>query len=94
MARGIDDHGVREEAGDAEGDEAKVTGNLTLNGVTKPVTLDVDFTGAGPAMMTNKETIGFEAEATIKRSDFGLGFGVPLVGDEVELEITAAFEKK
>ena len=79
---------------DAKGDEAKVTGNLTLNGVTKPVTLDVDFTGAGPAMMTNKETIGFEAEATIKRSDFGLGFGVPLVGDEVELEITAAFEKK
>ncbi len=79
---------------DAEGDEAKVTGNLTLNGVTKPVTLDVDFTGAGPAMMTNKETIGFEAEATIRRSDFGLGFGVPLVGDEVELEITAAFEKQ
>lgn len=79
---------------DEEGDEAKVTGNLTLNGVTKPVTLDVDFTGAGPAPMTNAETIGFEAEATIKRSDFGLGFGVPLVGDEVELEITAAFEKK
>ena len=44
--------------------------------------------------MTNLETIGFEAEATIKRSDFGLGFGVPLVGDEVKLEITAAFEKK
>ncbi|WOF44783.1 YceI family protein [Sphingopyxis indica] len=79
---------------DEEGDEAKVTGNLTLNGVTKPVTLDVDFTGAGPAPMSNVETVGFEAEATIKRSDFGLGFGVPLVGDEVELEITAAFEKK
>jgi polyisoprenoid-binding protein YceI len=79
---------------DDDGDEAKVTGNLTLNGVTKPVTLDVDFTGAGPAPMTNAETIGFEAEATIRRSDFGLGFGVPLVSDEVELEITAAFEKK
>jgi polyisoprenoid-binding protein YceI len=79
---------------DDDGDEAKVTGNLTLNGVTKPVTLDVDFTGAGPAPMTNTETIGFEAEATIRRSDFGLGFGVPLVSDAVELEITAAFEKK
>ena len=79
---------------DPAGDEAKVTGNLTLNGVTRPVTLDVDFTGAGPAPMSNTETVGFEAETTIKRSDFGLGFGVPLVGDEVELEITAAFEKK
>ncbi len=79
---------------DDDGDEAKVTGNLTLNGVTRPVTLDVDFTGAGPAPMTNAETIGFEAEATIRRSDFNLGFGVPLVSDEVELEITAAFEKK
>jgi len=79
---------------DEEGDEAKVTGNLTLNGVTKPVTLDVDFTGAGPSPMGNVETIGFEADAVIKRSDFGLGFGVPLVGDEVKLEITAAFEKK
>src|SRR3546814_4382880 len=79
---------------DDDGDEAKVTGNLTLNGVTRPVTLDVDFTGAGPAPMTNAETIGFEAETTIRRSDFGLGFGVPLVSDEVELEITAAFEKE
>jgi polyisoprenoid-binding protein YceI len=79
---------------DDDGDEAKVTGNLTRNGVTKPVTLDVDVTGAGPAPMTNTETIGFEAEATIRRSDFGLGFGVPLVSDAVELEITAAFEKK
>ncbi len=79
---------------DEDGDEAKVTGNLTLNGVTKPVTLDVEFTGAGPSPMGNVETIGFEAETTIKRSEFGLGFGVPLVGDEVKLEISAAFEKK
>src|SRR3546814_5906191 len=61
---------------DDDGDEAKVTGNLTLNGVTRPVTLDVDFTGAGPAPMTNAETIGFEAETTIRRSDFGLGFEI------------------
>ncbi|MGV7121527.1 YceI family protein [Sphingopyxis sp. 550A] len=75
-----------------DGDEAKVTGDLTLNGVTRPVTLDVDFHGAGA--MGGKQTVGFEAEATIRRSDFGLGFGVPMVGDEVELEIHAAFEKQ
>lgn len=61
---------------DDDGDEAKVTGNLTLNGVTKPVTLDVDFHGAGMGM-GKKETVGFEAEATIKRSDFGITMGIP-----------------
>ena len=78
---------------DAEGDEAKVMGNLTLNGVTKPVTLDVDFHGAGVGM-NKKETVGFEAETTIKRSDFGVSMGIPMVSDEVELEIHAAFEKQ
>lgn len=78
---------------DAEGDEAKVTGNLTLNGVTRPVTLDVDFHGAGTGM-NKKETVGFRAETTIKRSDFGVSMGIPFVSDEVELEIHAAFEKQ
>lgn len=79
---------------DAEGDEAKVAGNLTLNGVTRPVTLDVDFYGAGMNAYNKKETVGFQAEATIKRSDFGIAYGVPAVSDEVELEIHAAFEKQ
>lgn len=78
---------------DDDGDEAKVTGNLTLNGVTRPVTLDVDFHGAGMGM-NKKETVGFEAETTIKRSDFGIAYGIPMVSDEVELEIHAAFEKQ
>ncbi len=80
---------------DSDSDEAKVHGNLTLNGITKPVTLDVDFYGAGkaPERMGGKENVGFEAEATIKRSDFGLGYAVPLVSDEVKLEIAAAFQK-
>lgn len=77
----------------SDGDEAKVTGNLTLNGVTKPVTLDVDFHGAGMGM-NKKETIGFQAETTIKRSDFGINMGIPYVSDAVELEIHAAFEKQ
>ncbi len=78
---------------DSDGDEAKVAGNLTLNGVTKPVTLDVDFHGAGVGM-NKKETVGFQAETTIKRSDFGITMGIPYVSDAVELEIHAAFEKQ
>jgi polyisoprenoid-binding protein YceI len=79
----------------ATGQTAKVTGNLTLNGVTKPVTLDVHFYGAGkaPAMMGGKENVGFHATGTIMRSQFGLGFGVPMVGDAVKLDIAAAFQK-
>ena len=79
---------------DDDGDEAKVTGNLTLNGVTKPVTLDVDFHGAGDNPYNKKATVGFTAETTIKRSDFGIAFGIPAVSDAVELEIHAAFEKQ
>jgi polyisoprenoid-binding protein YceI len=76
-------------------DEAVVTGNLTLNGVTRPVTLDVDFYGAGktPPQMGGKDNVGFEAEGTIKRSEFGLGFGVPIVSDEIKLKIAAGFQK-
>jgi polyisoprenoid-binding protein YceI len=79
---------------DDEGDEATVIGNLTLNGVTKPVTLDVDFHGAGTNPYNKKPTIGFEAEGKIRRSDFGIAYGIPAVSDEVELEIHAAFEKQ
>ena len=77
-----------------DGTEADITGNLTLNGVTKPVTIEAEFTGAGKGMMNQKETIGFEGETTIKLSDFGLSTFVPMVSDEVELEITVAFEKQ
>ncbi|OWQ91765.1 YceI family protein [Sphingopyxis witflariensis] len=79
---------------DDEGDEAKVTGNLTLNGVTKQVTLDVDFHGAGTNPYNKKATIGFDAETKIRRSDFGVNYGIPVVSDLVELEIHAAFEKQ
>lgn len=80
---------------DTTGQNARVTGDFTFNGVTRPVTLDVTFYGAGklPAAMGGKENIGFRATGSIKRSDFGLDFGVPMVGDQVKLEIAAAFEK-
>lgn len=77
------------------GQSAKVSGNLTLNGVTKPVTLDATFYGAGkaPEQMGGKENVGFHATGTIQRSQWGLGFGVPMVGDTVKLDIAAAFQK-
>ncbi len=75
-------------------DKANITGDLTLNGVTKPVTIEAEFVGAGANPMSQKLTIGFEGEATIKRSDFGITTFLPMVSDEVELEITAAFEKQ
>src|SRR5690606_9317582 len=77
------------------GNEARITGDLTLNGVTKPVTLDAEVTGAGNAKIPpNRLAVGFDAEATIERSDFGIAFAVPMVSDEVELVITVAFEKQ
>ena len=78
----------------ADGMSATVDGNLTLGGVTKPASFTAHFTGAGTNFFNKAATIGFHGESTIKRSDFGLGFFAPLVGDEVKLEITIAFEKK
>lgn len=76
------------------GTSARITGNLTLHGVTRPVTLDARFVGAGPGVMKpNPVNIGFEATGHLKRSDFGISMGVPLVSDEVELRINAAFVK-
>ncbi|WP_022682666.1 YceI family protein [Sphingobium bisphenolivorans] len=78
-----------------QGTSAEINGNLTIKGVTKPVTLDADFYGAGkaPAMAGGKENIGFVATTRIKRSDFNMGYGVPMVGDAIELKIVAAFQK-
>ena len=72
---------------------AVITGDLTMHGVTKPVALNAELTGAGTNIMSGAETVGFEAQASLNRSDFGLSGFIPLVGDAVELQITAAFEK-
>ncbi|GGD92068.1 hypothetical protein GCM10011515_09700 [Tsuneonella deserti] len=70
---------------------AYIVGDLTLNGHTRPVAIQARFTGAGSMM--GKETVGFSGRALIKRSDFGITTGIPLVSDEVELDLTAAFER-
>ena len=75
-------------------DHAKVTGDLTLHGVTKPVTLDVTLVGAGVNPLSKKVTVGFEATGTLKRSEFGVKTYVPLIGDELHLTIAGAFEKQ
>ena len=71
---------------------ADVTGQLTLHGVTRSLTLHVRFNGAGVNPLSKAYTAGFEASGHIKRSDFGVSKYVPLVGDEVELIISGAFE--
>ena len=68
--------------------EAKMTGDLTLLGVTKPVTLDVTMNKCGEHPFNKKQTCGFDAEGTLKRSDFGMTKGIPMVGDEVKIRIT------
>ena len=66
----------------------KVSGDLTVKGVTKPVVLNVTLNKAGEQPMAKRAAIGFDATATVKRSDFGLGAYVPNVSDEVTLRIT------
>lgn len=65
---------------------ASVDGNLTLLGVTRPVTLTIDEFKCGIDPMTKvKEKCGAAASAQFKRSDFGMKFGLPGVGDDVKL---------
>src|SRR3546814_19283499 len=64
------------------------TGDLTIKDITKPVVLDVTLNKAGVHPMTKQESIGFDATATIKRSDFAVGMFVPNVGDEGQLRST------
>lgn len=81
-----------------EGKKYKLSGNLTMHGVTKPVTLDVIMNG--PVTMENqrgKQTkVGFRASGQLKRSDFGVGStgGMSPVSDEVELKINGEFARQ
>jgi polyisoprenoid-binding protein YceI len=80
-------------------DTADVTGDLTLHGVTAPVTLNVRFFGgyAGHPMDPGGARIGFSAEGTLNRSDFGITYGIPAPGttlgvsDAVDIIIEAEF---
>jgi polyisoprenoid-binding protein YceI len=70
----------------------KVTGDLTIHGVTKPATLNVKVNKIGifeiPQMKVKVPAAGFDADIVIKRSDFGVGAYVPAVSDEIPVHIT------
>jgi polyisoprenoid-binding protein YceI len=70
-------------------DRLRVTGELDLHGVKKPVTLEVTVLQVGTNPRTQLPTVGFEATTTLKRSDFGLGAYVPQVSDEIRMQITS-----
>ncbi|TAL89300.1 MAG: polyisoprenoid-binding protein [Rhodanobacter sp.] len=66
----------------------KVTGDLTVHGVTRPIVLDATLNRVGPHPMGKAQSIGFDATATLRRSDFGIRAYVPNVSDEVHVRIT------
>ena len=81
--------------GGADG-KGTVTGDLTFHGVTKPVTLDVTFDGAGHGITPIGTRLGFSGSTRIKRSDFGVSnFALnQFTSDEVDLTFEVEFEKK
>ncbi len=77
-----------------DGNTYTFAGDMTLHGVTAPMTLDVTFNGGGRNFLTRSYTLGFAASATFLRSDFGVdrftNFGV---GDEITLDINVEFQE-
>jgi len=78
------------------GSNLKVNGNLTIKGITKPVTLDVEGPTGPVTGMGKKLHTGFSATTTVNRLDFGIGAGMPaaMLGDDVKLTIELDFVKQ
>jgi polyisoprenoid-binding protein YceI len=79
----------------AGNNQYKVYGNLTLHGVTKPVTLDLSFKGPTEHPMNKKQVAGFKVTGTIKRTDFNIASSTPsaMLGDEVTIIANGEFQK-
>ncbi len=77
-----------------DGVHGVVEGNLTLHGVTRPVTLAVTFNGVGGDLIPLVTRSGFSATTNLRRSDFGLTRYEGLVGDTVQLVIEVEFTRK
>ena len=73
---------------------AEVEGNLTILGKSKPVTLMVTSIVCGANPMNKKETCGFDASTKFKRSEFGVNYALPAVGDEVSVTLEIEALKK
>ena len=71
----------------------KLTGDLTMHGVTKPVTMDLTYNGTVENPMSKKQTAGFQLTGIIKRSDFGIGGSFPeaVISDEVRIKADGEF---
>jgi polyisoprenoid-binding protein YceI len=77
-----------------DGKRYKLTGNLTMHGVTKPVTLDLILNGVGTSMMTHKPVAGFKVTGTINRTDFGVGSApAAIVSEEIQLRANGEFDQ-
>ncbi|HEX3701327.1 MAG TPA: YceI family protein [Phenylobacterium sp.] len=74
--------------------EGQVTGDLTFNGVTRPVTLNVTFNGVGPGLLGVGTRLGFSGTARIKRSDFHETAVSQWAGDDVDLLFEVEFTRK
>lgn len=72
----------------AGSDKLRVSGDLTVHGVSRPVVMDVTINKVGVQPMAKRPAAGFDATTTIKRSDFGLDKFAPNVSDEVQIRIT------
>lgn len=68
-------------------DSANITGDLTMLGVTKPVTLTTTLNKTGRHPFNQKYVAGLSATATVKRSEFGMNYGLPLIGEEAEIRL-------
>lgn len=79
-----------EESSESSG---RLTGNLSVRGITKPVTLDVTINSAAMNPLNRREMIGFSATGSLKRSDFGLTAYAPMASDELSLEVQVELEK-
>jgi polyisoprenoid-binding protein YceI len=77
-----------------DGSRVLVNGNLTVHGQTHPVQMTVKLHGAGKSLMGKGQAIGFDGRMAINRSEYGIGGGVPLVSDQVQITIAAAFEQQ
>lgn len=70
-----------------EGKPVSAVGNLTLLGVSKPVTLEIRNYACTLQFLTRRPMCGADVHTVIKRSDFGMNYGIPMIGDEVKLAI-------
>lgn len=80
-----------------DGDEYQLEGELTINGITRPVSFPVEFTGLGVYPIDGSQHAGFYAETTVNRNDYGVDFNMPIgvdklaLGDKVKVELELQF---